>query len=162
MTMSCRLKRSPACAQAALGDRQRPPFTRIAGSRCSNGGSNWCRKTGVRHLSRQPLCHPPLHHDADGNANAGIIRVVQKIPAIFGINVNVVGVVPTIRPRLNKTEPKAAVLEARISIDHPWTADAKSMLAPKMGTEAIVRYAPFASGAEPQRRFGSLSGFILL
>jgi hypothetical protein len=38
-----------------------------------------------------------LYHDANGNANAGIIRVVQVISAINEINVNVVGVVPTVR-----------------------------------------------------------------
>lgn len=112
-------------------------------------------------ISRVILHAAVLHHDANANANAGIIRVVQVISAINVINVNVVGVVPTFRPWVNESEPKAAVLEARISVDHPRTADAESMPAPKMRTEAIVRYATFASGTESQCRLCSLSGLRL-
>ena len=104
---------------------------------------------------------PFLEHDRNSNSNAGIIRVVQVISAINIIDVNVVGVVPTFRPRLNKSEPITAVLEAGISINHLRTADMESMLAPKVGTEVGVRYAPIASRAESQCWLSALPGFIL-
>ena len=107
-------------------------------------------KTSGRSLDGIALDERLVHVDRECNANAGIERVTQVIPAIDVIYVNVVGVVPTYRPRLNKSEPKAAVLKARISANHPWTADAESMPAPKIGTEPVVRYATAASGTEPQ------------
>ena len=100
-----------------------------------------------------PLFYPlreRLQLNADGNLNAGIVRVAEVIPVADVVNVNVVGVIPTIRPRLNKTEPESAVLEARISANHHWTADAEFMLTAEIGTEARVRNAAIASHAEPQ------------
>src|ERR1035437_3385479 len=87
-------------------------------------------------------------HNANDNASARILRIVQVISAIHEVDVYVVNVVPIFRPGVNEPEPKAAVLEARISANHPWTADAESMLAPKIGTESLVWYATFASVTE--------------
>ena len=116
----------------------------------------------MRESKQRGETYNDLHHDVNGNANAGIIGVVQVISAINVINVNVVSVVPTYGPLLIKSEPIAAVLEARISVNQPRTADAESMLGPKIGTEAIVRYAAFASGTELQCWLCLLSGLRLL
>jgi len=43
------------------------------------------------------------------------IGLHRKILAIDVVNVDVIGVIPAYRPRLNKSEPIAAVLEAGIS-----------------------------------------------
>ena len=63
-----------------------------------------------------------LHRDADGNANARMPAVVHVIPIVLIDNVNVVSLVPVVRPvvgpRINQAEPKAAVLEARESANH--------------------------------------------
>ena len=56
-----------------------------------------------------------LEHHADGNLIAGIRRIAQVILTVDVVDVNVVGVIPAYRPRLNEAEPVAAVLEARIS-----------------------------------------------
>ncbi len=101
-------------------------------------------------------------HNGYGYASLGIVRVAQVISPINVININVVGVIPTVRPRINKTEPIAAVLEAGKPADHPGAADAKSMIAAKIGTEAIVRYAATASGAQTESRLCALSGLFLL
>ncbi len=108
------------------------------------------------------MCTPPvLKHHTNGNANAWIIRIEDEIFAIYVININIVGVVPTIWPRLDKSEPEAAVLEAGISVNHCWTADTKLVSPPEISAEAVIRYATLTSCAESQSRLGTLSGLIL-
>jgi hypothetical protein len=53
-------------------------------------------------------------HDTDFDANTGIKRVKQVIPATDVVDVNVIGVMPAHRPRLNKSELIADVLEAGV------------------------------------------------
>jgi hypothetical protein len=98
-----------------------------------------------------------LEHDANGNPIAGIRRVTQVISVTDVININVIGVVPTCRPRLNKSEPIAAILKARISANHPGTLDAEFVPSAKIGTEAIIGYTSSASSTEPQCRHCALS-----
>jgi len=98
-----------------------------------------------------------LEHDANGNPRAGIRRVTQVISVTDVININVIGVVPTRRPRLDESEPIAAILKARISANHPGTLDAEFVPSAKIGTEAIVGYTTSASGTEPQCRHRALS-----
>ena len=81
--------------------------------------------------------------------------------AIDVIDIDVIRVVPVRGPRLNETKPIAAVLEARISADQPWAADAEFMPAPKLGAETIIRDATFAPGTESQCRLGSLSPLFI-
>jgi hypothetical protein len=116
-----------------------------------------CCLSGTRN---DPRRRSLLEYDADCDANAGIIRVAQVIPIADVINVNVVGVVPPYRPGLNKSEPKATVLKARIPANHRWAADSELVPAAKIGMEALVRYASAASGAEPQCRHRALPLFF--
>ena len=60
-----------------------------------------------------------LHRDADRNSSGGISAIEQVIAIVNVAYVDVVRVIPVIRPvpwpRINKAEPIATVLEARIS-----------------------------------------------
>src|SRR5208337_1771656 len=103
-----------------------------------------------------------LEHDGDGEANAGIVRVVHVIAAVDVIDVEVVGVVPAIRPRFNETKPKAAVLEARISADHNWVAHVEVVLTAKVRAEMLVGDAAAATLTEAKLRLRALSGHGLL
>jgi hypothetical protein len=94
------------------------------------------------------LDRPLPYDDADCNAKAGMHRVVQVIAAINVVNVNFVGVVPVCWPRVNESEPIAAVLEARIPGDNRRTVDAEPVFTTKMGTETVVRNATTAVASE--------------
>lgn len=93
-----------------------------------------------------------LDYDVDSDVNAGIIGIAQEIFAVYVININVVRVVPAHRPRLIKSEPETAVLEARISVHYSRTADAELVLTAKIGLKARVWNPTVASCAKPQRR----------
>jgi hypothetical protein len=73
--------------------------------------------------------------------------VVQVIAVVAVCDINVVGVVPVIRPdfwpRINKAEPIAVVLETWISAhNQEWKAiDPELMLRPKASAETVVRNA---------------------
>jgi hypothetical protein len=76
----------------------------------------------------------PLERDADCNAGTGIPAVVHVVAVVYVRDVNVVIVVPVgspvIRPGINRTEPVAVILEARISADRQEgeTADTKAVV----------------------------------
>ena len=116
---------------------------------------------------RLPPSHPEapcdyqLEHDNNGDSRAGIVRIAQVIPAVDVVHIDVVGVIPAFRPRLRESEPIPAVLESGISIHDSWTSDPKFVRPAKVGAEAIVRYAGFAPGAEPQRRLFALSPLFI-
>ena len=114
-----------------------------------------------RYGFRSPTPGRWLEHHGDRNASAGIGRVAQVIATIDVIDIDVIRVVPARGPRLNKSKPIATVLETRISADQPWAADAEFMLAPKVGTETIVRDPTCAPGTESQCRLGSLFLFLI-
>ena len=103
-----------------------------------------------------------LDHDGDGEASAGIVRVVHVIAAIHIIDVEVVGVVPANRPRINESKPKAAVLETGISADHNWVAHVEVVLTAKVGTELLIWNATAASSTEAKRGLRALCGHGLL
>jgi hypothetical protein len=89
----------------------------------------------------------PLHRDADRNSNVGIPAVEQIVAVIDIGDVDVVGVVPVIRPvswpRVNHAEPIAVVLEAGISAhnEEGETVNAEPVVLAKISAEAIVRNA---------------------
>ena len=60
-----------------------------------------------------------LHRDADRNSDGGISAVEQIIAIVNIVDVDVIGVIPVIRPVpwpwVNKTKPITTILEARIS-----------------------------------------------
>jgi hypothetical protein len=83
----------------------------------------------------------------DANCNAWPIRIpaiVQVIPAIDGVDVNVVILVPSVSPvfriRINKNEAIATVLEAWIPAHHQEgeAVDAEPVISAIMPTEIIV------------------------
>jgi hypothetical protein len=98
-------------------------------------------------LSRSCTGQKILHGDADRNSDVGI-PAVEQIVAIIDIgDIDVVGVVPVIRPvswpRINHAEPIAVVLEAGISAhnEEGETVDAEPVVPAKISAEAIVRNA---------------------
>lgn len=74
------------------------------------------------------------------------------IAAVHVVNVNVVGVLPVRRPRTGEFKPTTSVLEMRISAGHHRFADYEPMPLAEIGTEAVFRFAAFASGTQFQRR----------
>lgn len=58
-----------------------------------------------------------LHRHADCNADVWMSAVVHVVPIVRIDNINVISLIPvvgpTIRPRINHTEPIASVLKAR-------------------------------------------------
>ena len=103
-----------------------------------------------------------LEHDADGEASAGIVGVVHVIPTIHVVNVDVVRVVPAYRPWFNEPKPIATIVEARISADQFWFADAEVVFTAKIGMETLVWNSTAAPGAEPEFRLRALSVLFLL
>jgi hypothetical protein len=87
--------------------------------------------------------------------------VIHVIPVIHVVHINVVGFIPgsfpVFRPRINHTEPEAAILESRISAyDENWSAaHAKPVSTAKMRAEAIVwnTIAPVTSAFAPTTMF---------
>jgi hypothetical protein len=86
-----------------------------------------------------------LPRDDDRNPDIRIAVVVQVIAVIDVGDVDIVGVVPVIRPVawpwINNTEPIALVLEARVSANHQEgeSVNAEAMLPPKVSPEPVVR-----------------------
>ena len=88
-----------------------------------------------------------LHRDAYGNSDVGVPAVEEIVTVVDVSDIDVVGVVPVIRPvfrpRVNHAEPVAAVLEAGISAynQEGEAVDAEPMALAKVSTEALVRNA---------------------
>ena len=86
----------------------------------------------------------PLHRYADRNSYVGISAVEQVVTVIDVGYVDVVGVVPVIRPvfrpRVDHTEPIAVVLEAGVSAHNQEgeTVDAELVVLAKVSTKALV------------------------
>src|SRR5579859_6137509 len=72
-------------------------------------------------------------------------RTQQEIAAIDVFHVHLIGVVPADRPRVDESEPIAAVLEAWDPADHHRTIDAESVVTAKVGAETGVGNAAAAS-----------------
>ena len=88
-----------------------------------------------------------LHRDVDRDSYVGIPAVEQVITVVDVGDIDVVGVIPVIRPVfwpwVHQSEPIAAVLEAGISAHNQegQSVDAESMVRPKVSTETVVRNA---------------------
>src|ERR1035438_2079386 len=85
-----------------------------------------------------------VHVDCDCDPVPGVPAVVQVI-AVFGVNdIHVIVVVPIVRPVLwpwiHETEPKAAVLEARVSSIqlHRVPVDAEPVIRTKVATITVI------------------------
>jgi hypothetical protein len=80
-----------------------------------------------------------LHDDHNCDANAGMKQVEQKIFAVYVVDVALIRVSPPGRPRIYDVEPVAAILEALLAFDNSGLMDNKSVLAPEMGAELVIR-----------------------
>ena len=78
----------------------------------------------------------------DYDANAGMERVVQEVPALDVVNVNVVGVKPAYWPWLTESEPIAPVLEPRLPFDDNRAINDEHVLPAEIGTKTVLRNAP--------------------
>jgi hypothetical protein len=80
----------------------------------------------------------------DGNSNRWIPAVKQVIPVVNVIDVDLVGVIPIIRPVswpwVNHAEPVTFVLEPRIAaLDHERkTGDSEAMFRSKVSPEPVI------------------------
>src|SRR5579863_8594531 len=92
--------------------------------------------------SQRSNCSPavPLEH-VDYDANAGMHRVVQVIPSIHVVDVNVVGVAPADWPWLAESKPIAAVLETRTPLENHRLVDDEHMLTAEAGPKMVFRNA---------------------
>jgi hypothetical protein len=88
--------------------------------------------------SSEPALEKSLKN-VDGDAKAGMKTVVHVIAAIDIVDVNVIRVVPTHRPRVNEPERIAAVLEAPIVVVA--SVDVEAVAAAKAGAVMVVRNA---------------------
>jgi len=87
-------------------------------------------------------CIEPLHRNADCNADARVPLVVHVISIVCVDNVHIVGFIPVVCPvtwpRINQSEPIAAVLEAwkaanhhiGLAVDHERVVRAKVSVVP--------------------------------
>jgi hypothetical protein len=86
----------------------------------------------------------PLHRDVDRNSDSGVPAVEQVVAVVDVGNINVVVVIPVIRPvfrpRVNETEPIALILEARVPTYNQkgQSVYAESMVRPKVSPEALI------------------------
>jgi hypothetical protein len=88
------------------------------------------------------------HLKRDANCNPGAVRiptVIQVIPVIEVLDINIVRLVPVVSPvfwiRINGTEPIATVLEARIpaNLHEGEAVDAERVIPTIVATEIVVR-----------------------
>jgi hypothetical protein len=85
-----------------------------------------------------------VHVDGDCNSIPGIPTVVHVIAASVVVDIHIIGVVPIVRPvfrpRVHETEPKTAVLEARIPAIHLYgvAVDAERVISTKVATIAVL------------------------
>ena len=102
-------------------------------------------KTSGRSLDSIAFDEPLVQGDADGNSNAGIPWVVQIISAIGIVNIHIIVFVPVVWPvfwpRVKDTEPKAAVLEARIPANNYQreAVDVEPVTLTKVATITVIR-----------------------
>jgi hypothetical protein len=79
--------------------------------------------------------------DHNSDANAGMKQIEQKIFAVYVVDVALIRVSPPRRPRVYDVEPVAAILEAPLAFDNSGLMDNKSVLAPEIGAELVIRNA---------------------
>lgn len=87
---------------------------------------------------------PALKRDIDRNSLAGITAVVHVVAVVLVADVHIVVVVPVIapagRPGIDRTDPIALILEARISAYHQKgeAADAESVARAKVPAVPVL------------------------
>jgi len=87
----------------------------------------------------------PLHRDIDRNCDIGIPAVEQVVAVVDVADIDVVGVVPVIRPVfrpwVDENEPITTVLETRVSTynQEGQSVHAEAMVWTKVSAEPIIR-----------------------
>src|ERR1700691_799883 len=70
--------------------------------------------------------------------------IAEEIPPVHVVNIDAIGVEPSLRPRVNHGEPKTAVLKTSRSAGEIGAAHVKRVATAKTGTEAGVWNPPMA------------------
>ena len=78
-----------------------------------------------------------LHHNENGNLNAGVKQVKQKILSIDVVDVAFVGVGPAHRPDIHELKAIAAILKLRLTL-HNYGSCRESMAAAKVSVELVI------------------------
>src|SRR5580704_37848 len=100
-------------------------------------------------------------HDND-DANAGMEWVIQKVPSIDVVNINVVGVKPAHWPWLTESKPIASVLEARLPLDNDRAVDHEHVLAAEIRVKTVFRNATTVAAGVLCRLFVLYGRLLLL
>ena len=89
-------------------------------------------------------------HSADASTHgnrkihAWMEGIAKEIPAVYIVNIDVVSVEPSIGPRVNHGEPKAAVFKTSRSAREIGAVHVKRVATAKAGTKAVVGNPPMA------------------
>lgn len=89
-------------------------------------------------------------HSADASTHgnrkihAWMEGIAKEIPAVYIVNIDVVSVEPSIGPRVNHGEPKAAVFKTSRSAREIGAVHVKRVATAKTGTKAVVGNPPMA------------------
>ena len=78
-----------------------------------------------------------LHHNENGDPNAGVKQIEQKIFSIDVVDVAFVGIGPAHRPDLHELKAVAAVLKLRLTL-HNYRFCGEGMAAAKVSAELVV------------------------
>ena len=80
----------------------------------------------------------------DRKIHAWMEGIAKEIPAVYIVNIDVVSVEPSIGPRVNHGEPKAAVFKTSRSAREIGAVHVKRVATAKTGTKAVVGNPPMA------------------
>ena len=89
------------------------------------------------HLTRTNRRCVVLHHNENGDPNAGVKQVEQKILSIDVVDVAFVGIGPAHRPDIYELKAVAAILKLRLTLDN-YRSCGESMAAAKVSAELVV------------------------
>jgi len=80
----------------------------------------------------------------DRKIHAWMEGIAKEIPAVYIVNIDVVSVEPSIGPRVNHGEPKAAIFKTSRSAQEIGAVHVKRVATAKAGTKAVVGNPPMA------------------
>lgn len=114
------------------------------GRRCFRFSPSWHGDEFYIHIAPNAARRFPwLKRDVNGDGNSRMLSVVQVVPVVHVVDIDIVRPVPDGRPgfwaRINHIEPEASELETRRTFDHHnWDVmDAKPMSTAKISTKTI-------------------------
>jgi len=77
-------------------------------------------------------------HYVNSQTRSRAFPVIEIVISVVEIHVNVVRVIPSVRPRVVHPEPESAVLKARKSADNELRVETEIMVAAEIGAETII------------------------